>query len=782
MKKILYILIFLNVSLYAQVHSWVQLYNPSASVPGTNFIALGDSVYYVDASNGGTYSAQFIKMYKGLTSAQILEPYNINNGFIGTSYLQSCAEWQNGNLFNYNNVLYNFGFSSIGNCGFFQRARVTMTSYIPSTVSNDYLSNSEYDIYGVSGSSAVINDSIYIFLYNYGNGDYNKVMVRSIATNAYNTRKISAFNDVRFNNWYRYVAGSFVIADTVYALTSYKNNYTTESSSGSGSAVFSDTVATLWKQNPITYSWDSVKSFNRAGFVLDIKKNNKVYFLLSGLDSSQNDCGLWEFDGNNLQKAPKPPSSYRVVGFEVDSGGNIWESVANSLNADSNKIYFYSGVWDNGQVVYSTSESKNIFINNILFNKPTLFIGSKLSLTPMGVGAFLTAAYDTNYYYLTIQKPITGYYQDSASVPVTWTSDNINDSIQIWVSYDSLQTFDSVKTVYGIDSTTIKLDSVSNNCFIKIIRPSKSISSISQKLIVYAQKFLTIDTVFFTSKANIKLEHNGIDSIQSYYSADNIIWQSLGKSIIDSTFKIDTISYAIIFPMNSANSYYKVVELKDTAIYKFSMSKISSFGLIPNPQTCLSFAFNDIGGMPGGNDIKDLGCGWVNTITKYYGTVSTTVNSDGTVTTIQNETAYLFPYTGMPVLSSNDIFQPISSFSPFIYAGRSYWITTTQTQWYPSYDLWMKDLVNNITYKVMHIGNVGAGITAYWGNAEAKSYPNNIGIFRSSDGLNAFSTKLLPYPVSPIAPLISNIYHLQVINGQTYHDYYDIFTVLRPRL
>ncbi len=770
MKYLITLLIFFNLSIYAQVHSWITLYNSAIAAPGTDYVPMGDTVYYVDGSNASTYSAYLIKIYKGLSGAQIAEPYNLNNGFIGSTYFASCAQWQNGFLFNYNDTLYNFGFGTLGACGYFSRQRVALTSY-KSVVSNLYQNNSEYDICGVrSGVGSILGDSIYFPIYDYSLGNYNRVMVHSISNNTNNFYNISKLNNVRFNNWYRYVAGSFTIADTLYAITSYKNNYTIEGWSGGGATVFSDTVATLWKRNPTNYSWDSVKSFNRAGFVLDIKKTNKVYFLLAGLDSSQADCGLWEFDGNILQKSVRPPSLYRVVGFDADSNGRIWESVANSVVADSNKLYWYNnGAWDLGQTIYSSSESKNIFISNIAHNKSNVFVGSLVGTSTfnLGAGATKTAAYDTNYYYLSIQKPLAGYYNLHDTTSVSWLLDNINDSIQVWISYDSLHTFDSVKTVYGIDSTTITLDSVSNNCFIKIIRPSKNINSISGRLIV-VNKYLSISNVYITPTQsptiNIIAVISNITSVNAYYSTDtvNLGWTYYGTfGISNQNVHTDTLSKSVNFAVNGSNSFYKLVEIKDTAVYNLSMQIITNFGFFVNPQICMSFAFYDdaVTGFPGGNDIKDVSCGWVGNITKYYGRVTTTVNTDGTVTVNSNETAYPYPYTNMPALTTVNLFQSCTVTNPFIYNGREYWVVTTSTSWYPSYDLWMKDLINNVSYPVLHLGSGGAGIVANWAGAQAQEFYGDIGVFRSGDGLSAVSAKLLSYPSSSGLPL-SSVYNL----------------------
>ena len=384
----------------------------------------------------------------------------------------------------------------------------------------------------------------------------------------------------------------------------------------------------------------------------------------------------------------------------------------------------------------------------------------------------------------TVIAPISNYYYKDSTLLVIINAET-SESDSVFISYG----FDyHYKTILTHDTANIVLDSLSTNAKIKLINTSSGVTVYSQSFQIVNTKTAIIDTVYInptlSPTINIVALLSGITSVSAYYSNDttNNNWTYCSTFNISNQLPhIDTLSSMVNFVVNGSNSYYKLVEVKDTTAYNLTMSAISNFGLIANPQICLNFKFNDNASGPGGNDIKDVGCDWVSNITKYYGTVSTVVNADGTVSAVSNETAYPYPYTGMPALVNNNTYTSIDSLNPLTYYGREYWVVTTQTSWYPLYDLWMKDLTNNVSYPVLHIGGGGAGLVGNWSSAQASVYYSNIAVFRSSDGLAAFSTKLLSFPPQKNVLPIFSLYHLVKSNGGVYNYFRDYFRGIYPK-
>lgn len=390
--------------------------------------------------------------------------------------------------------------------------------------------------------------------------------------------------------------------------------------------------------------------------------------------------------------------------------------------------------------------------------------------------------YNNNYPYLkwaliieVIQPYTATLYNTGDSVKIVVLPSAV-DTQTVYINYSG--TYNLVGTFIG-DSAKFKVDSISANAQFKLVDKATGATVYSNFFRIYPATYISIDTVYFnTSNVFIQFLHNGVTSVKSYYSPDSFSWQYLGTSVVADTLIADTVSYPRLLEMNTEDGYYKIIENLDTTVYGLKINKISDFSLAFRPQICYSFAFNDntATGFPGGNLLKDLGCGWAVGNGSYYNTISTIVDTSGSIAITSHETYYPAP-NNPPPLSSHDVFQSVTYLNPFIYAGREYWVSITSTQYYFGiFVLWMKDMIHNVSYPVMSIAGTGVGIVANWSNGvEAKSFPNDILIFRSLDGLDAFSCKALPYPVSNNP--VQSVYHLITQEYQ----YGNRFQILQPR-
>jgi hypothetical protein len=761
MKKLILILLFAT-SLFAQTHSWIQL---TASEPGTYFSVIGDTVYYVDNSDPSTYSGQIYELYKGLTGSPVYGPYNVDAAFGGAAGYTSCGTWANGSLYNYKDTLFNFNSGTNGYCGYFRRAKVAFGKYsVVNNAGTIYNNNSDYDVFGSQQSTApVLNDTIFNFAYYYIYGHNNRMFQYKISTGTVSySPTITRLTDLRFSTWYRYVAADFVISDTLYAITSYKQiEY---------SANTSDTTATVWKRNPTTFAWDSVRSFNRAGYILNVENDitGNIYFLLAGNDSSQTDCGLWKFDGNTFSKMPRPPSLYRVVGFHIASDSVFWESVANSVVPDSNKLYYYHNTsWDTGQTIYTTlgTQNKNILINNITSIGRTIYVSPKTypfnfnGITGTGANAI---AYDTNYYFVSVLSPTAGYYtlKDSVTVKV---APNSGDSFYVYISYAN--SYYNLKGQTHGDSLRISLDTLSTNTIVKVVGISHGAIGYSQSFIIVPVKYLKAVSVSISGNtATLSITSHNIGIARIYMNPDTV---SIFKYYLGNVNLYDTVltTQIVSVTLNNyiVNPYFKVTEYYDTTTYDYTPATyISSYSPIPNPgQICYNWAYSGLGA----TWRRDVSCGWVGIIQIETGVSAFNIDGSGNpVETSLSYTIYVndptdFPnpippgYTYIatmptarpwqaapyPAYSTGD-FSVTSASSPVAINGRQFW--------WSNRILYQKDLINNVTTAIYN-NTYSPGATPVFDGSVGVALEGNFllfGILPNAGYPGVIILKALPYP------------------------------------
>ena len=814
MKKVIYILSFILTlfysceSIYAQTHSWIQLSSPQA---GTYFQILGDTVYYIDNTDPSTFSGYMYKVYKGLNGSAIQVFNDANASLGGVSGYSGCGTWSNGTLYQYGDTLYNFNSGTNGYCGYFSREKVAYGRYNPTaSYSSIYNNSSDYDIYGSQQSVIpLLNDTVFNFVNNYiyGSGADNRIFQYKISNGSSSYSSfITTLTNIRFNYWYRYVAGDFVIADTLYAITSYK------SLEENGISTASDTTATIWKRNPITFAWDSVRSFSRAGFILNIENDTlgNAYFLLAGKDSSQSDCGLWKFDGNTFSKMLRPPSLLRVFGFHIVNPLYFFESVANSAVADSNKLYRYNGAtWDSGQTIYNTAQTSNILINNITMLNSVVFVSKKQyplnGMDAIGVGAS-AVAYDTNYYMVSVPSPSTGYYNLGNTITVQ-VSPNPSDSFYVYISYDGYYNF---KGQTSGDSLRISLDTLSTNAIVKVVGISHGAIGFSQSFVIQSPKSLTITKVVFvtpptTANINILVSTRGVSSMTAYYSTDSVVWKQIRQFSIPllSTTHIDTLVTSIPFPMVDS-AYFKVAEFYDTTTYDFNPAvQVGGYRAVPEGSICLSWSYSGFGSIWR----QDLSCGWVGVIDILTGVTSISIGSDGNISSSTVYTDYVnylsdvtnpipgWTYIGtMPAARpwqvapypaySTGSFGVTSAASPVTLNGRQYWWNNNI--------LYQHDLVNNVTTQIMD--------KQYALGSGAVDFSDQVGI-GSSNGFTLFANlpghgwpnvimiKNLPYPPDKSYTSLVSVYHnsstagaIDPGTGITYNTYRGMFRGIDPKI
>jgi hypothetical protein len=777
LKTLYFILLFLFTFTYSesfgQTHSWIKIFNPNVTA-GTGFVQNADSVYYLDGVTGGIY-----RLYKGYTGTGA---YNSASIFQGTHYLGSYV---GGNIFYTNNLLYGFYQGLTYNGSYFLTSG-QFNSYNFSTSANNILANlggTYFSNFNCLDNTAVIGDTIYTVMLNtaYAYPFSNDLVKYSFSSNTWSPNSYSggvaipSFDNQPGRVGQSIVTGVFNLGDTLYAVSSY----------GYGNLAYPliygeyDTTATVWKRNPTTYVWDSLKTFSHAGILLSGQTlNNSEYLLFTSNDSSNSNAGVWKFDGNTFTKLPKPPSQYRVVGFYVANDNKLWESVANSAVADSNKIYYYNGGgWDTGQVVYSSSESNNILINNITYNNNTLFLNTRILVAgTFGVGAEYTSAYDTNYYYMSVLSPSAGYYSvgDTNKVIIYKNFTASADTDKVYVSYSGTYIY---KTSMVGDTVNIVFDSTSNNATIKVVDNYTGSVAYSQSFVIIPGKYLLLQSASAYSsiskqQATLNILSKNVTSVNIYMNGDTtstfkyyLGTANLGFTSLQSAIVTVPLTNFII------NPYFKVVENKDTTVYGISRVVVSETGLLAGAgglaTICYGFAYHGLGI----SWLNDAGCGWVNNITKYFAAVTLNVAGNGVLTANGSATAYPFPYTGMPDYRSGaaSSYAPFSIASPFYYNGREFWFQTVSAIFVSYYQLWMKDLINNVSYPIATTVGASYGTAGIFtdGNVQA-TVSGAYMLFSTISGYpTVFDIGVLNYPPSEL-PLYSiaqalgapNIYRL----------------------
>lgn len=298
-------------------------------------------------------------------------------------------------------------------------------------------------------------------------------------------------------------------------------------------------------------------------------------------------------------------------------------------------------------------------------------------------------------------------------------------------------------------------------------------SAISNTVSIFPVKYISISNVYITSginpTINIVAIIGNIDSVYAYYSADSVHWNYYDEFTISNlNYHTDTLSSVVNFYINGISSYFKLIEAKDTTIYGFTTPIVGQFGWVQNPQICLHTFYNG----DNGNWIIDFGCLWTSSPVQ-YGISTFGINANGTsnmsytITTIPFHTWYDNPNF---LINNNTWAQ-----GNFIYNGRTYFITEVATQWYPIFYMNMTDNVNNISYSTGIVAQGSAGFADLPRFPSWKVFGNYI-VCRA--GWTGFSFKALPYPANPANP-ITSIYHL---TGQNiFSNYGNNFHFLKPR-
>lgn len=779
MRRLIVISFILLFNLFTQAQTWITLDAPSGIVRlGTQFVVKGDSLFA--GVRGSMYRA-----YKGLTTDYELVGNNV--------YLRGlrieCNGYETGVYFIYNDKLYNYGGGQhiSYDCQFWINEDVRITSYdfngtIATLNTPTGLFNGDYASPDLSGTPAILGDSLFLFIQYNGVG-MNKYSFSSNAWTGYSST-ITEFNVPSNRVGKQYIGGTFTLGDTLYAISSYKADNTT--------LTLYDSTATIWKRDFITYAWSSVRTFNRAGYIMDVQpRGNNVYFLLAGEDSSQADVGVWKYDGNTFTKMPKPPSLYTVVGFYMDSSEtNLFESISSTVSSDSNKVFrYYNGKWSTGVTAYSSADGQNLLIRNIVKINTTLFVSGKTypgNINNVWSGGDRMIAYDTTYYSLSLVEPTAGYYIFEDSIKVKWITDYpYTDSIDIFINYGTVDNF--AKRVYNNDSTYIFLDTLSNSAKVKLVNYAMNDSAYSSTFIIKDSTILEIDSLIYTpgslstpATVGIVTLHRGIAEIEDYIGADSSTTTLMGERTVvnDGSYVIDTVNYVLNY--NITNPYIRVLEVKDTVIY--GLTHIRYYNSI---STVYNLVFGTSWKLYGGGArwVRDISVGWVANIDWQNGQSTLTLDVD-TLKLNYTEVNYTWDERQEPGWSwdyplpsthySESIFSPPGT--GVTYNGRTYFFTY-DINVYKSYQLWMRDNVNNIFYEldepkwvyVVGMGMLGSRLII----VGIKSYSP------AGTGGTAYMYSTLSYPASDVSPL-SDIELLS--SGSQLNSYRNYFRGIDPKM